>query len=192
MIKVLKHLGIIEIDNPAKPGQKTQARKVVFIEEGRGGADQGMNATNEFLSQVTGTKVGLTQVRTHTHPIPLDQMEYFAVGTEFPGYINRELYSTAQLRAQVGVAARNLQGKSTFFKTTIGSEPLPDQDFRFKTVDANAEFAPETLANSRIGVANVKVIEADPVDAPANRETGGQPTVNETAQAVQHEDLTER
>jgi hypothetical protein len=158
MLKVLRHGNTIEVQNPVT-GEWNQMINVTFIEEGRGGADKAMSETTKFLADITGDAgVGLNQVRIHTHPIMSDKIGLFEIDKEFPGHINRGLFSTPQIQQQVDKPARIVDGKPTYFKTWISEKAEDDQDLR---VDNNVLLAsnPAKLFQSQVGAANVRVFE---------------------------------
>jgi hypothetical protein len=157
MIKVLRHGNTIEVENPVT-GEVNVMINVTFIEEGRGGADRGMTETTAFLSQLTGQEVGLSQLRVHTHPVLASKIGLFPIGQEFPGHINRGLFSTPQIRQQIDKDPRIIDGKPTYFKTWISDRPEADVDMR---VDNNilASVRPSEVFNANVGAANVRVLE---------------------------------
>lgn len=163
-IKVLRHGNTIAVRNPVN-GQEQTMVNITFVEEGRGGADSKMSETSAFLSSITGQEVGLANARIHTHPVRLELAKYFPVGKELPGFINRGMYSTPQLRQQVNVDARMLDGKPTYFKTWIGNKQEDDEDMRV-SLEALIAVHPEELRNALVGVAEVRVIEQAPVAEP--------------------------
>jgi hypothetical protein len=157
MIKVLRHGNTIEVVNPVD-GSVTRMINVTFVEEGRGGADKGMAETTAFLSQITGQNVGLSQLRTHTHPIKAELIGQFPLNMEMPGHINRGLFSTPQINQQLDKEARLIDGKPTYFKTWISATPEEDKDYRID-VNVMAQIAPAKLFTSNVGAARVRVVE---------------------------------
>jgi hypothetical protein len=158
MIRVLRHGNSISVQNPVT-GEWNNMINVTFIEEGRGGADKGMSETTAFLESITGDAgVGLNQVRIHTHPVMADKIGLFPVGQEFPGHINRGLFSTPQIRQQVDKDARIVDGKPTYFKTWISAKPEEDSDMR---MDNNilAQVKPSTMFASNVQAANVRILQ---------------------------------
>jgi hypothetical protein len=150
-IKVREIADIIEVANPAKPGEVTTMQNVVFIEEGRSGANIGLSTSSDLLSEFIGENVGLIQTRTHTQPVRLDQVAKFQPGMEIPGlHINRELHSVPQMRNQVDKEARMINGKPTYFVTYLSKEALPDKDFRLD-IDTLAKFNPSELFDAQVG-----------------------------------------
>lgn len=157
MIKVLRHGNIIAVRNPIT-GKDQKMINVVFTEEGRGGADQKMTQTSEFLSQLAGENVGLSNLRVHTHPVLEEKINLFPPDKEFPGHINRGLYSTPQLRQQESVDPRMIDGKPTYFKTWISNQPEDDLDVRIDPevlMSAN----PEVIFNANTRGTEVRIIE---------------------------------
>lgn len=157
MIKVLRHGNTIAVRNPIN-GQEQTMVNITFIEPGRGGADLHMSETSAFLTSLVGEEVGLANARVHTHPVRVDLARFFPVDKEFPGFINRGLYSTPQLRLQQNVDARMLDGRPTYFKTWIGNKQEDDVDMRIST-EALIAIHPDELRNALVGVAEVRVLE---------------------------------
>jgi len=167
MIKVLRHGNVISVQNPIT-GEYNEMINVTFVEEGRAGADKGMFETSAFLSALTGEQVGLSQLRTHTHPVLSTKIGLFPVGQEFPGHINRGMYSTPQIRQQLDKDARLIDGRPTYFKTWISERAEDDVDMRMDNnifVQANSN----ALFTANVGAANVNVVKA-------NRPEGGNPS----------------
>lgn len=158
MIRVLRHGNTISVQNPVT-GEWQNMINVTFIEEGRGGADKGMTETTAFLSSVTGEEVGLNQVRIHTHPVLADKIGHFPIDTEFPGHINRGLFSQPQIRQQVDKDPRIVDGKPTYFKTWISNKPEEDVDMRMDN-NVLASMKPSAVFGSNVQAANVRVLES--------------------------------
>lgn len=162
MLKVISHGAKIRVKNPARANEETDMINVVFQEEGRSGGDTTMSSSSAFLSKVAGgISVGLTNVRTHTHPVKADQIGAFPVGADIPGYINRAMYSTPQMRQQESVYSRMIDGKPTYFKTWLEEVPKDDIDHRMSNetlvqVDVNI------LRNARVGGTEVITLENAP------------------------------
>lgn len=157
MIKVLRYGNEIAVRNP-QTGEETELTVVVFVEEGRSGGDQKMSETSAFLSQLAGEQVGLSSLRTHSHPVRSDKLDKFPIDEEYPGlHINRGLFSTPQMRQQEQVDPRMIDGRPTYFKTWIDTKPEDDVDFR---VDNNVLLSadPTALLNSRVGSTEVRTI----------------------------------
>lgn len=158
MIKVLRHGDTISVQNPAT-GEESVMINVTFIEEGRSGADKGMSETTKFLQSITGDAgVGLNQVRIHTHPIMADKIGLFEIGREFPGHINRGLFSTPQIRQQVDKDPRIVDGKPTYFKTWISDKPEEDVDLRMDN-NVLGTMQPSTVFATNVGAARVRTLE---------------------------------
>jgi len=158
MMKVLRHGNTISVQNPVT-GEWNQLINVVFVEEGRGGADKGMSETTAFLASITGDDgVGLNQVRIHTHPVMADKIGLFPVGQEFPGHINRGLFSTPQIRQQVDRDPRIIDGKPTYFKTWISNKPEEDVDMRMDN-NVLGQVNPSSVFSSSVGAANVRTVQ---------------------------------
>lgn len=184
-IKVLKHGNKIAVRNPVT-GEEEVLINVVFVEEGRSGGDANMSETSQFLSQITGEEVGLNQLRIHTHPVLAKKIGLFPVDSEFPGHINRGLFSTPQLQQQVGRPARLVDGKPTYFKTWISEKPEDDVDQRIDN-DVLMSKAPDMLFDAQIGATRVRVLEqvAVPASLPeriienqaGTQNSGGKPEV---------------
>lgn len=157
MLTVQKHGNKIVVTNPAN-GSKTELINVVFVEEGRSGAIGSMSASSDFLSRITGSNTGLDNLRVHTHPIKADKIDLFPVGKQLPGHINRKLFSTPQISQQQGVQSRMVDGKPTYFTTSLDDVAKPDEDFRMDNSDL-VKVNPDYFRNSRVGVAEVSVLE---------------------------------
>lgn len=159
MITVQRYGNRIIVRNPVN-GQDNTMLNVVFVEEGRGGADAGMTESANHLSRITGETVGLSQLRVHTQPILESKIHLFEIGKQFPGYINRGLYSTAQLKRQTDpdVEFRMLDGRPTYFKTWISDTPRPDADFRVSN-EVLMTADPAKFMRARVRTAQVATIE---------------------------------
>jgi hypothetical protein len=158
MIKVLRHGNVISVQNPIT-GELNEMINVTFVEEGRAGADKGMFETSAFLSALTGEQVGLSQLRTHTHPVISTKIGLFPVGQEFPGHINRGMYSTPQIRQQLDKDARLIDGRPTYFKTWISEKAEDDVDQRMDN-NVFTQVNPSSLFSANVGAATVNVVKA--------------------------------
>lgn len=158
MIKVQDYGNTIAVRNP-RNGSETLMTNVIFVEEGRSGVNAHMSETSAFLSSIVGEDVGLSLQRTHTHPVQASKIGLFPKGQEFPGYINRGLFSTPQMRTQENVDPRIIDGRPTYFATWIGNTPEDDVDARMSN-DELAKVFPEVLKKANLGVAAVRVVKA--------------------------------
>lgn len=158
MLTVQRHGNRISVENPVTH-VKTEMINVIFVEEGRSGAISAMSGSSEFLSRITGASVGLEQLRVHTHPIKADKIDLFPVGKQLPGHINRKLFSTPQINQQVNVQSRMVEGKPTYFTTFLDEVLKADEDYRMDNADL-VKVNPDYFKNSRIGTANVEILEA--------------------------------
>jgi hypothetical protein len=160
MIKVLRHADTISVQNPVT-GVWQDMVNVVFSEEGREGANKSMSETSDYLSQLVGQQAGLSQIRVHTHPVNKELIDggQFAVGSEWPGHINRELHSNAQMNNQVDRAPRMIDGLPTYFKTKIGPNPEEDKDYRDKSTAKVISIPDHLLQNMTLRGANVKTLK---------------------------------
>lgn len=173
-IKVLRHGDTIAVTNPVT-GKEQVMVNVTFMEEGaRGGADAQMSETSDFLSEIVGQEVGLQTLRIHTHPVLRDKIELFPVGSNFPGFINRGMYSTPQLRQQENVAPRMIDGRPTYFKTWIGRAAEADVDKRIDN-DVLVDKSPGSVFGAQIGATQSRVVSIDSRQGPQpiNGNTGG-------------------
>lgn len=160
-IKVRELGDRITVANPAKPGEVTEMQNVIFIEEGRSGANIGLSTSSDLLSEFVGENVGLIQTRTHTQPVRLDQVQKFQIGMEIPNlHINRELHSVPQMKNQVDKEARMINGKPTYFVTYLSKEALPDKDFRLD-IDTLAKFNPSELFDAQVGATTTRRADAN-------------------------------
>jgi len=165
MIRVLRHGDTIAVRNPVT-GQEQLMVNVTFVEEGgRNGGDAQMSETSQLLSEFAGENVGLQNLRIHTHPVLANKVKNFPIDATFPGFINRRLYSTPQLRQQVGVDARMVDGKPTYFKTSIGRTPEEDVDLRISN-DVLASTNAVAFYGSQIGATDVRLVSADSRQGP--------------------------
>jgi hypothetical protein len=161
MIKVQAFGDMIQIPNPARPGEVTTMQNVVFIEEGRDGANKALSQGSDLLSQALGVEAGLVQVRTHTQPVALDAVAKLQVGMEIPNlHINRELYSSPQIRNQVDKEARMIDGQPTYFTTYISDRIEADRDRRIG-LDVLATIRPNEIFNAQIGATEIVRSRAD-------------------------------
>jgi hypothetical protein len=179
MIKVLRHGNTINVQNPVT-GTWTEMIVVTFIEEGRDGADKGMSETSAFLSAITGENVGLSQLRTHSHPVKAEMIGLFPIDREFPGHINRGLFSTPQITQQLDKDPRIIDGKPTYFKTWISDKMEDDVDMRMDN-NVLAQMEPNRLFGAAVGAARVqrtsnpnRGFSDNPPNQPISPE-GGQP-----------------
>jgi hypothetical protein len=173
MIKVSKHGNRTLVTNPVN-GQKTEMINVTFTEEGRSGGNAQLSDTSAFLSQFTGGNSGLDNIRVHTHPIKAELIGAFPVGKTLAGYINRNLYSTPQIRQQEGVDSRMVDGRPTYFTTYISANPEKDRDLRVSNETLMAHNA-EAFTRARTSGTLVETVEV-----------GGMAVMQEE---VQHEEL---
>lgn len=139
----------IVVQNPANPAQETAMVNVTFMEEGRRGANHQVSDASAILDRLLGEELGegettgLQNIRIHTQPVREDQVQKFPIGRIFEGaFINRALFSTPQLRQQQGVRPRMIDGRPTFFTTTIADVAHDDQDLRLSN-DVLAQIHPE-------------------------------------------------
>lgn len=160
-IRVVAHGNHIEVTNPAN-GQKTQMTVVVFEEEGRSGANVQLSASSDFLSRIIGDDMGLPQIRTHSQAFPDEKLVHLPVGTVLPGHINRTMYSTPQMRQQIPVPGRMINGRPTYFVTELSEIAKDDVDLRVD-VDTHMKLKPEDFFNTAPSGANVVVLEERPV-----------------------------
>lgn len=157
MIKVLGHGNRIAVTNPVT-GEETIMINVIFVEEGRSGGNVHMSESTEFLKQVTGLDIGLDNLRTHTHPVKEEFINDFPIGKVMEGHINRLMASSPQMRQQIGVPPRIIDGLLTYFKTWLASAPEDDQDIR----DRKASMSDDMASKATIQGTTVKVLEARP------------------------------
>lgn len=156
MIKVQRHGRSFAVKNPAT-GKETDMINIVFVEEGRKGANSSLSGSSNFLSSVIGEDIGLEQTRTHTHPVLLKAIGKFPVNKEFPGHINRELHSIPQMRQQEGIEARAIDGRPTYFKTWIEEKAVDDVDKRMSN-ELLLSVSPALVFNARAGGAEVRIL----------------------------------
>lgn len=160
MLKVLRHGNRTRIQNPVTK-QWQEVVNVQFIEIGdrSGGANASMSESSDVLSEAVGTQTGLALLRVHTHPVLVTAIDKFPVDKEFPTlFINRKLYSTPQMHQQVGVDSRMIDGKPTYFTTSISKRELPDEDLRLSN-EVLSKVNPEAFMNAQVGATAVETIE---------------------------------
>lgn len=157
MIRVLRHGDTIAVTNPATGDEQTMIN-VVFIEEGRSGANAALAGSSDLLSKLVGEDVGLEQFRVHTQPILATKIQHFPVDATFPGHINRGLYSTPQMRQQIDKEARMIDGLPTYFTTWLSEKAEEDVDKRDRNPVANP-MRLEPINGLSIGATNVKTIK---------------------------------
>lgn len=156
MLKIQRHGSEFTVTNPAN-GKQEEMVNIVFIEEGRSGAQAGLSDSSDFLDLVVGKSTGLSQTRTHTQPVKRATIGDFPVGKTFEtGHINRELYTTPQMRGQENVSPRMIDGQPTYFKTWLSDTPKPDVDRRI-SINIVADKMPELFIGARPSAAQVKI-----------------------------------
>lgn len=157
MIKVKQIGNHIIVANPAT-GKTTEMVNVTFTEEGRKGANESLSESSDFLSRLLNVQSGLEQVRVHTQPVTLAAAAKLKEGLELPGHINRKLFSTAQMRQQIDVAPRMIDGRPTYFATELGDVVKDDVDLRLSN-EALVNAQGSILFSARIGGTEVRVVE---------------------------------
>lgn len=157
MITVSKHGNKILVTNPIN-GQKTEMINLTFTEQGRSGGNAQLSDTSVFLNQFAGENTGLDNIRVHTHPIRAALIGNFPVGKKLAGFINRNLYSTPQIRQQEGVDSRMIDGQPTYFTTYISANPEKDRDLRVSN-ETLMRAHPELFARARTSGTVVETLE---------------------------------
>lgn len=161
MVKVQAKGDVLRIANPAKAGEVTVMQNVVFIEEGRSGAQSKLANSSNLLSQALQAETGLEQTRTHTQPVKIEEANKLEIGQEIPGlHINRELSSVPQIRGQVGKPARMADGRPTYFVTFFGNKPEDDIDNRLP-LEKLVDLDPNIIKNAQIGATEMIRENAD-------------------------------
>lgn len=171
MVKITAVGGRREITNPLDQSTTIEVN-VTFREIGqRGGPNEDMNETYDFLSSLAGHKVGLDLQRTRTVSMKEVDAKKFAVGTEWPGFVNRKMHSRPQMEQQRGKPARMIDNKPTFFTTYLSTVEKPDIDLRDKN-EVLVQTNPELFANVNLRPASVRLLEepAPTTTAPTNTE----------------------
>ena len=163
-VRVIRHGDTFATMNPSTKEWQEMVN-VVFIEEGREGVNRTLSQTSDYLNQMIGEETGLNNTRTHTQPVRKEIIDkgQFPVGFEMPGYINREMYSTPQMANQQDKVPRIIDGKVTFFKTTIEASPKEDADYRIAAVSV-ASVSQELIdqATQNLRATQVKTIHVAP------------------------------
>lgn len=187
-VKVLRVGNINDVDNPVD-NQTRRVQNITFAEWGREGADDGMSETNEALSIVLGKKIGLENIRVHTHPLPVDEAQPFVDGFNndpekvYEGlFINRKMHSLPQIPQQVGVMPRLIDNRPTFFTTYLSTTKKDDIDLRMSN-ESLMRVKPEYFTNAQVGAAKVTRVETVQ-QGPGGQQPAQKPT------AVEHDDLT--
>lgn len=186
MFKVFKH-GPRRIVTDPRTQTEQEMRLVVFMEEGRGGANPSLSKSSSYLDQLVGEKTGLDQRRTHSQLVRIDKLDKYELGRQFPGHINRIITSTPQMEQQVNVSPRMIEGKIVYFITELGPTAEEDRDLTIKT-DILMAARPELFTNVNFRPAEVRQID-EPMTVQETEEANqnaGQPAQN----APQHQDLT--
>lgn len=129
MIKVTKHGRREQVLNPST-GVWQDMTVVTWQEYGRGTTNKQLSNTSDYLSSLVGENVGFEGVRTHSQLVPTDKLKLFPVDKDFPGHINRILWSEPQMGQQENVDAQIVDGKPTYFTTVISGRPEEDVDMR--------------------------------------------------------------
>jgi len=146
MITVIRHGDTFETQDPST-GAWTEMTNVVFIEKGRDGVNKTLSESSKLLGELIGAETGLDNTRTHTQPVRSSTVAQFPVGQEIPNlHINREMWSLPQMANQEDKAPRIIDGKVTYFKTTLSKIPEDDKDFRTIAVPVE-EMVPKDLLN---------------------------------------------
>lgn len=158
MVTVTAHGERRRIQNPANPSQLTDVQLVTFTETGRGGANASMAESSDVLSKFLGQETGLPVSRIHTHPVLLEAIPALPVGRELPFFVNRKLFSTPQITQQVDVAPRMVDGKPTYFITSLADKALEDEDLRL-TQSELIQINPDAFVHAQVGAANVTRID---------------------------------
>jgi hypothetical protein len=181
-VKVLRHGDIRDIKNPVT-GKTTRMQNIVFVEEGRTGAVKGMSESTDILNEIAGEQTGLNLLRIHTHPVLVDAVKHYPVGRIIEGvFINRSMWSEAQIRQQAGAIPRMVDGEPTFFTTALSKTPKEDVDMR-KTTDQVLKIqGAGAYNNARVQVAQVDLVEAAETAGYGN-DSGLQEQRNQQAQA---------
>jgi hypothetical protein len=160
-VKVLSHNDRTSIVNPVN-GQVSNMVNVTFIEEGRKGAIDSLASSSDALSDVLGVQMGLTTLRVHTQAIPESELGRVQIGAVIDGlHINRKMFSTPQLPQQVGRAPRMVEGRPTFFTTSLDKTVKDDDDLRISN-EALAKIAPWLFTDANVGATKVIVRESAP------------------------------
>jgi hypothetical protein len=120
-----------------------------------GGSNSSMSDTSEILSKAVGVETGLTLLRIHTHPVLIGVIDKFPVGKEFPNlFINRKLFSTPQMAQQANVGPRMIDGRPTYFSTSIANKEMEDEDLRLSN-ESLAKVNPGSFLKASLGAAVV-------------------------------------
>lgn len=173
MITVKEHGPAYRVANPARRGEVTTMVNVVFQEEGRSGANPTLGKSADFLSSIAGDATGLPSLRTHTQPVLATSLDKFPVGKQFPGHINRILYSSPQIQQQVDKAPRMVDGKPTYFVTTLDNQAKEDVDNRLP-LEVVAHLRPNDFNNALLQTAEVIPISERELDQELAGEEGEQ------------------
>lgn len=161
MVSVLGHGDTTAIRNPLT-GKYQEMVNVILVEEGRSGANESMFETSLVLSNYAGKNVGLENFRVHTHPVtPEEAREKFFVGAEINDmFINRKLFSTPQMRQQVNLKPRMVEGRPTFFTTYASDVQKDDVDLRIPN-EVLITVRPDYFFDSVVGATDVRVVSSD-------------------------------
>lgn len=81
-------------------------------------------------------------------------LDKFPIGKEFPGHINRILYSSPQIAQQADKAPRMVDGKPTYFVTVMEQNAKDDIDNRLP-LEVVASLRPSDIDNAILAVADI-------------------------------------
>lgn len=154
MIKVTAHGDVTRVQNP-QSGVWQEMIPVTTIETSkRSGGNADLSESSNELDEYFGEETGLQSFRTHTQLVKREAVaRLFPIGTEIKTkFINRKLFSQAQMKQQTNVDARMIDGNITYFSTYISSKELPDIDLRLERNIA-AQLYPDQFKNARVGAA---------------------------------------
>ena len=170
MVKVQAVGTLRRVTNP-QTGQQQDMIPVTFVElSKRAGGNADLSNSSQVLDQILGFETGLPQFRTHTQLVTPEGAKMLNVGRELPQlYINRRLTSFPNMVQQTNAAPRMIDGKPTYFSTTLDNKAIPDTDER---LDSNVlgTISPELFRDARLGATIVEEIDAQGNSMGDNRE----------------------
>lgn len=151
MVTVFGHGDTFATKDPSTQAW-TEMINVVFIEKGRDGVNKTLSDSSRALAEVTGVgDMGLDNTRTHTQPVKSDKIGEFPIGKEFDLHINREMWSVPQMANQENKVPRIIEGKLTYFKTSLSRIPEEDKDYRTINVPTEEMIPVELLNQAKRG-----------------------------------------
>jgi hypothetical protein len=143
------------VANPQN-GTEQEMIPITFVEHSnREGGNADLSKSSAVLDEALGIQTGLPQFRTHTQLVTPEAARQLTLGREFPTlHINRNLTSFPTMIQQKDAKPRLVDGKPTFFNTTLDNEPRQDKDERLDN-NVCASMFPHYFTDAQLGSAAV-------------------------------------